>query len=170
VLWSSAPDCARCTRPYNSKLFSFGFLKRRSAIIHRTVRCTSGATALQRNGRLHSALITLQFAAEVRGAPNNEQCMSGAPIDDSLPQWLNWWLRAINPPNHLDSNHSLLLIQYKSNRLHSKDTIQVIDPLKVSNSTLAHLDLWDDHLCFFVALVCLAWLSFLSHFLLSSAL
>jgi hypothetical protein len=34
----------------------------------------------------------------------------------------------------------------------------VIDPLKVSYSTLAHLDLWEDHLCFFVALV--AWLAF----------
>jgi hypothetical protein len=34
-----------------------------------------------------------------------------------------------------------LHIQYKSNRHHSKDTIQVIDPLKVYNSSLAHLDL-----------------------------
>jgi hypothetical protein len=41
--------------PYHSELFTFGFLQRRSAIIHRTVRCTNGATALQRNGRLHSA-------------------------------------------------------------------------------------------------------------------
>jgi hypothetical protein len=51
-------------------------------VCHRTVQCTSGATALQRNDRLHSALTTLQFAtkvrAEVRGAPDNEQCMSGA--------------------------------------------------------------------------------------------
>jgi hypothetical protein len=39
------------------------------------------------------------------------------------------------------SKHSLLLIQYKSNRHHSKDTIQEIDLLKVSKSTLAHLDL-----------------------------
>jgi hypothetical protein len=32
--------------PYNSELFTFGFLRRRSAIIHRTVRCDSGATTL----------------------------------------------------------------------------------------------------------------------------
>jgi hypothetical protein len=31
--------------PYNFELFTFGFLRPRSAIIHRTVRCTSGATA-----------------------------------------------------------------------------------------------------------------------------
>jgi hypothetical protein len=47
-----------------------------------------------------------------------------------------WHLVPLQP-----SKHSLLLIQYKSNRHHSKDTIQEIDPLKVSKSTLAHLDL-----------------------------
>jgi hypothetical protein len=31
--------------PYNSELATFGFLRPRYAIIHRTVRCTSGATA-----------------------------------------------------------------------------------------------------------------------------
>jgi hypothetical protein len=41
------------------------------------------------------------------------------------------------PPLQL-SKHSQQCIQYKSNTLHSKDTIQVIDPLKVPNSTLAH--------------------------------
>jgi hypothetical protein len=65
----------------------------------------------------------------------------GAPIDSSHPQRLFWWLGAINtpqPPPLQPSKHSQLCIQYKSNTLHSKDTIQVIDPLKVSNSTLAH--------------------------------
>jgi hypothetical protein len=54
------------------------FFWRRSAIIHQTVRCTSGATTLRRNGRLHSALTALQFVAEVRaevrGALDSEQC------------------------------------------------------------------------------------------------
>jgi hypothetical protein len=57
------------------------------------------------------------------------------------PQRLFWWLRAINtpqPPPLQPSKHSQQCIQYKSNTLHSKDTIQVIDSLKVSNSTLAH--------------------------------
>jgi hypothetical protein len=53
---------------YNSELFTFGFLRHFSAIIHRIVRCAiglfgapSGVTALQRNGRLHSALTALQL-------------------------------------------------------------------------------------------------------------
>jgi hypothetical protein len=78
--------------PYNSKLATFGFLQRHSAIIHRTVRCAtrlsgvpSGATALQRNGRLNSALTALQYAAEVRGAPDSEQCLSGVTPDCSVP-------------------------------------------------------------------------------------
>jgi hypothetical protein len=36
------------------KLFTFGFLRPRFAIIYRTVQCTSGATASQRNGRQSS--------------------------------------------------------------------------------------------------------------------
>jgi hypothetical protein len=42
------------------------------------------------------------------------------------------------PPPLQPSKHSTQCIQYNSNTLHSKDIIQVIDPLKVSNSTLAH--------------------------------
>jgi hypothetical protein len=49
----------------------------------------SGATALQRNGRLHSALTALQYAAEVRtevrGAPDSEQCLFGAAPDCPVP-------------------------------------------------------------------------------------
>jgi hypothetical protein len=59
VPWSGAPDCPVCHRtlfgapgPYQSELATLGFLRARSAIIHRTVRCTSGATATSRNGRL----------------------------------------------------------------------------------------------------------------------
>jgi hypothetical protein len=49
--WSGAPDCPVCHRTvsgapglYNVQLSTLGFLRARSAIIHRTVRCTSGAT------------------------------------------------------------------------------------------------------------------------------
>jgi hypothetical protein len=59
VPWSGSPDCPVCHRtvsnapgPYNLKLATLGFLQERSAIIHRTVRCSSGATATSRNGRL----------------------------------------------------------------------------------------------------------------------
>jgi hypothetical protein len=94
VPWSDAPDCPVChptlsgtPGPYNSELFTFGFLGRLSAIIHRTVRCAiglsgvpsdcpvchqtvrcdSGATALRRNGRLHS----VPDSATVRGRSQN---------------------------------------------------------------------------------------------------
>jgi hypothetical protein len=67
----------------------------RSAIIHRTVRCSiglsgvpSGATVDHANGRLQRYSETLQCAparAEVRagadGAPDSEQDLSGAPPD-----------------------------------------------------------------------------------------
>ena len=131
---SSALDCPVChwtvsgaPGPYTSELFTFGFLQHHSAIIHRTVRCTKRSNGYQRNGRLHNALTALQYATEVRGAPDIEQCMSGAtrrqssngrnrpnpngwvtwlahqtvsgvPIDRSQPQRLFWWLRAINTP------------------------------------------------------------------------
>jgi hypothetical protein len=57
---------------------------------HRTVRCTKRSKGYQCNGRLHSALTELQFAAEVRvgarGAPNSEQCLSGVAPDCPVPQ------------------------------------------------------------------------------------
>jgi hypothetical protein len=43
--------------PYSLKLAILGFLMARSAIIHRTVRCDSGATATSRNGRLQKLKI-----------------------------------------------------------------------------------------------------------------
>jgi hypothetical protein len=42
VPWSGAPDSVRCTRELQAKLNTFGNSQRRSAIIHRTVRCTTG--------------------------------------------------------------------------------------------------------------------------------
>jgi hypothetical protein len=36
------PDSVRCTRELNAQLFTFGNFQRSCAIIHRTVRCTTG--------------------------------------------------------------------------------------------------------------------------------
>jgi hypothetical protein len=36
------PDSVRCTRELQAELFTFGNFQRRSTIIHRTVRCTTG--------------------------------------------------------------------------------------------------------------------------------
>jgi hypothetical protein len=59
-------DSVRCTREPNSKLATFGNLGGRSAIIHRTVRCStglsgapSGVTAPSANGRLQRYSETL---------------------------------------------------------------------------------------------------------------
>jgi hypothetical protein len=69
VPWSGAPDSARCTREPNSELLTFGNSGSRSAIIHRTVWCStglSGAATEQRllhaNGRLQRAVNALQCA------------------------------------------------------------------------------------------------------------
>jgi hypothetical protein len=78
VPWSSAPDCPVCHRtvfgapgPYNSKLATLGFLWACSATIHRTVWCTSGATAPSRNGRLQKAADSVN--SEEQCAQKSEQ-------------------------------------------------------------------------------------------------
>jgi hypothetical protein len=56
-----------------------------SAKIHRTVRCSSGTTAISAPTATCDALNARAARAEVRhahtGAPDNLQCMSGAPPD-----------------------------------------------------------------------------------------
>jgi hypothetical protein len=47
-LSGAPPDSVWCTRESNSELLTFGNSGSRSAIIHRTVRCASGATATSR--------------------------------------------------------------------------------------------------------------------------
>ena len=91
------PDSVRCTwvdRPQTLHLrVSPGALRYNSPdcpVCHQTVRCTKRSNGYQRNGRLHSALTELQFAIEVRtapeGAPDSEQCLSGATPDCLVPQ------------------------------------------------------------------------------------
>jgi hypothetical protein len=75
--------------PYNPKPATLWFSPARSAIIHRTARCTSGATTTSRNGRLQKLKNrgTMRDRAErrVRGAPNTEQCLSSAAMDYPVP-------------------------------------------------------------------------------------
>ena len=63
------PDSVRCTREPDSKLVTFGNSGSRSAIIHRTVLCSTGLSGapaeqqlLRANGRLQRAVIALQCA------------------------------------------------------------------------------------------------------------
>jgi hypothetical protein len=81
------PDSVRCTREIHSELLNFGFMGSHSAIIHRTVRCStglsdvpSGATVASATVEFNGWLTTLQCADKARrvraapeGAPDSEQ-------------------------------------------------------------------------------------------------
>jgi hypothetical protein len=114
VPWSGAPDCpvchqtvsgappdiVRCTREPNSELVTFGNSGGRSAIIHRTVRCSPGlsgapseAMAPSANDRLQRyrnseqcSLRAQKLEQASEGAPDSEQCLSGAPLDCPVAQ------------------------------------------------------------------------------------
>jgi hypothetical protein len=96
VLWSSAPDCPVCHQivsgapgPYRAEPATLGFLQ--------TVRCATGLSGVLAEQRLSSAMVdcngaltALQCAtevrAEVRGAPDSEQDLSGVAPDCPVPQ------------------------------------------------------------------------------------
>jgi hypothetical protein len=101
--WSGAPDCLVCHRTVSdapgsidSELFTFGFLHAHSAIIHRTVRCATGLSGAPSEATATSATVICksvnsawsmhaEVRAGVRGAPDSEQCLSGAAPD--CPVW-----------------------------------------------------------------------------------
>jgi hypothetical protein len=98
------PDSVRCTRDSNSELLTFGNSGSHSAIIHRTVRCSTGqcpvahrtvrcasgatATSCQRSSAegIKCATVHARVRAEPDGAPDTEQCLSGAPPDCPVTQ------------------------------------------------------------------------------------
>jgi hypothetical protein len=77
------PDSVRCTRDSNSELLTFGNSGNNSAIIHRTVRCASGATATSTPTVACNSIKCATVRAEVRhapeGAPDSLQDLFGAP-------------------------------------------------------------------------------------------
>jgi hypothetical protein len=94
VLWSGAPDCSVCHRtvsgapgPYRVQTATLGFLQAHFAIIHRIVRCTTGVRISAQWSTATVPLTALQCATEVRtevrGAPDSEQCLSGAASEVS---------------------------------------------------------------------------------------
>jgi hypothetical protein len=94
----------RCTRDSNSELLTFGNSGSHSAIIHRTVRCSTGqclvahrtvrcasgatTTSRQRSSAegIKCAIVRARVRAEPDGAPDTEQCLSGAPPDCLVAQ------------------------------------------------------------------------------------
>jgi hypothetical protein len=95
VCWSGAPDCPVCHRTvfdapgsYRVQLATPGFLQAHSVIIHRTVRCDSGATATSRNGRLQKLKNrgTVRISAQQSQSAESEahrtvNSVSGAVLD-----------------------------------------------------------------------------------------
>jgi hypothetical protein len=97
-------NSVRCTRDSNSELLTFGNSGGHSAIIHRTVRCSTGqcpvahrtvwcasgatATSRQRSSAegIKCATVHARVRAEPDGAPDSEQCLSGAPPDCPVAQ------------------------------------------------------------------------------------
>jgi hypothetical protein len=83
-----------------TELFTFGFLRRYSAIIHRTVRCATGlfgapsratapSTTIDYNCHyqtLQCAIVSDRVRAQSQSAPDAEQCLSGAAPDCPVPQ------------------------------------------------------------------------------------
>jgi hypothetical protein len=76
------PDRSGAPGRINLQLFTFGFLRRSSAIIHRTVRCTSGATATCAQ---RSTLQSEQWNSDVRAASQRGTGLSGVPPDCPVP-------------------------------------------------------------------------------------
>ena len=98
------PDSVRCTRDSNSELLTFGNSGGRSAIIHRTVRCStgqcpvahrtvrcaSGATTTSRQRSTAEGIkcttVRARVTTEPDGAPESLQDLSGAPSDCPVAQ------------------------------------------------------------------------------------
>jgi hypothetical protein len=76
------PDSVRCTRELDAHLCTFGNFQRSSAIIHRTVRCTTGQCPVpQRRATLNSPASGIRSAIihrTVSGAHRTVRCDSGA--------------------------------------------------------------------------------------------
>jgi hypothetical protein len=76
------PDSVWCTRELDAQLFTFGNVQRSSAIIHRTVRCTTGQCLVpQGRATLNSPASGIRSAIihrTVSGAHRTVRCDSGA--------------------------------------------------------------------------------------------
>jgi hypothetical protein len=179
--------------PYNTKLFTFRFLRRRSAIIHQTVRCSTGLSGAPAEQRLTAQRSTTtdtckrysggQFAQKSKQPPEahrtvNRQCpvahrtvrcahrQQPPPTVVLVGEGYKYPSTTSTPTNQafitLHSIHEQSATLQDTNQSHRSDQSPQF------NSSA--LGLVRGSLVFLVALVCLAWLSFLSHFLLSSSL
>jgi hypothetical protein len=73
-LSGAPPDSVRCTRGLQAELFTFGKSQRRSAIIHRIVRCTTGQCPMpQGRATLNSLASGIRSAIIHRTCPVSQQ-------------------------------------------------------------------------------------------------
>jgi hypothetical protein len=82
------PDSVRCTRVLQLKLFTFGFPRRSSAIIHWTIWCgtgLSGAPAEQRLSAQRSTLQSEQYCGRSQSSGQRGTRLSGATPDCPVP-------------------------------------------------------------------------------------
>ena len=98
--WSGAPDCPVCHRIVSGapgridlKLFSFGFPKRSSSIIHRTVRCATGLSGVPQdcpvcqrsNGYLRATVDSDSECGRSQSSWSGDTGLSGAAPDCPVP-------------------------------------------------------------------------------------
>jgi hypothetical protein len=79
-LSGAPPDSVRCTRELNSELLTFGNSGSRSAIIHRTVRCASGATTTSHQRSSVEDIKCATVRAEVRARARRRTGQSTGPV------------------------------------------------------------------------------------------
>jgi hypothetical protein len=86
------PDSVRCTRGLRAKLVTFGKTQRRSAIIHRTVQCTTGqCSVLQRRATLNSPASGIRSAIIHRTCPvhtGHVRCTPDCPVSQRSNDYL----------------------------------------------------------------------------------
>jgi hypothetical protein len=95
VPWSGAPDSVWCARDSNSELLTFGNSGGCSAIIHRTVRCSTGLSCvsaeqrlLRANGRLQKALNALQCMPESEQSQMAHRTLNSVcPVHHQTVRW-----------------------------------------------------------------------------------
>jgi hypothetical protein len=84
VPWYGAPDSVRCTRGLQVKLFTFGKIQRRSAIIHRTVRCTPDSVWWPKEERLCNSPASGICSAIIHRTCPVYTGLSGEPAEQRL--------------------------------------------------------------------------------------
>jgi hypothetical protein len=128
VPWSGAPDSVRCTRTVQSqtshpRVFVSALYYNSSdcPVCHRTVQCTSGVTAIQRNGRLQrtpcNATVREQCAQKSEQSSEAHRTVNSAcpvPLEDKasngqkLPNpngWVMWLAHRTVSGAPIDSSH-----------------------------------------------------------------